>query len=146
MIMETPTFTAAIDAFRKRGARVVTVPVDEEGMRTDRLIPLCEALKPKLIYTIPNHHNPTGAVLSRSRRLELLSVARAFDCIVLEDDPWGELSFGAAPPPAVKSLDADGHVIAGSLDDAVEAVDIWSFSRNVESAGPDWLLDETDEG
>ncbi len=47
---------------------------------------------------------------------------------------------------AAVTRDADGHVIAGSLDDAVEAVDIWSFSRNVESAGPDWLLDETDEG
>ncbi len=42
--------------------------------------------------------------------------------------------------------DADGHVIAGSLDDALEAIDIWSFSRNVASSDPDWLLDETDEG
>ena len=47
---------------------------------------------------------------------------------------------------AAVTRDAEGHVIAGSLNDAVEAVDIWSFSRNVESADPDWLLDETDEG
>lgn len=47
---------------------------------------------------------------------------------------------------AAVTRDAEGHVIAGSLDDAVEAIDVWSFSRNVASSDPDWLLDETDEG
>jgi predicted lipid-binding transport protein (Tim44 family) len=47
---------------------------------------------------------------------------------------------------AAVTRDAQGHVIAGSLDDAVETIDIWSFSRNVASSDPDWLLDETDEG
>lgn len=47
---------------------------------------------------------------------------------------------------AAVTRDAEGHVIAGSLDDAVEAIDIWTFSRTVGSADPDWLLDETDEG
>jgi predicted lipid-binding transport protein (Tim44 family) len=47
---------------------------------------------------------------------------------------------------AAVTRDKDGHVIAGSLDDAVESRDVWTFSRNVHAAGPDWLLDETDEG
>ncbi|MBW8753513.1 MAG: Tim44 domain-containing protein [Sphingomonadales bacterium] len=47
---------------------------------------------------------------------------------------------------AAVTRDAQGHVIAGSLDDAVETIDIWSFSRNIASSDPDWLLDETDEG
>lgn len=47
---------------------------------------------------------------------------------------------------AAVTRDAEGTVIAGSLDDAIEAVDVWTFSRNVNSADPDWLLDETDEG
>jgi predicted lipid-binding transport protein (Tim44 family) len=47
---------------------------------------------------------------------------------------------------AAVTRDAEGHVIAGSLDDAVEAIDIWTFSRNVTSPDPDWLIDETDEG
>lgn len=47
---------------------------------------------------------------------------------------------------AAVTRDAEGHVIAGSLDDAIEAVDIWTFSRRVDAAGPDWLLDETDAG
>lgn len=47
---------------------------------------------------------------------------------------------------AAVTRDADGHVVAGSLDDAIEAIDIWTFSRNVASSDPDWLLDETDEG
>ena len=44
-----------------------------------------------------------------------------------------------------RKIDAEGNVIAGSLEDAIEARDIWTFSRNVEADGPDWLLDETDE-
>ena len=47
---------------------------------------------------------------------------------------------------AAVTRDAEGHVIAGSLDDAIEAVDIWTFSRRIDAAGPDWLLDETDAG
>ncbi|MFC4254292.1 Tim44/TimA family putative adaptor protein [Altererythrobacter xixiisoli] len=47
---------------------------------------------------------------------------------------------------AAVTYDRDGHMIAGSLDDAVETRDVWTFSRNVDAAGPDWLLDETDEG
>jgi len=47
---------------------------------------------------------------------------------------------------AAVTRDADGNVIAGSLDDAVEAIDVWTFSRHVRSADPDWLLEETDEG
>jgi predicted lipid-binding transport protein (Tim44 family) len=47
---------------------------------------------------------------------------------------------------AAVTRDKDGNVVAGSLDDAIESRDIWTFSRNVHAAGPDWLLDETDEG
>ena len=47
---------------------------------------------------------------------------------------------------AAVTRDAEGHVIAGSLNDAIEAVDVWTFSRQLNSSGPDWLLDETDAG
>jgi predicted lipid-binding transport protein (Tim44 family) len=62
------------------------------------------------------------------------------------DAPYARITVRLRADIAAVTRDADGHVIAGSLDDAVEAIDVWSFSRNVTSADPDWLLDETDEG
>jgi predicted lipid-binding transport protein (Tim44 family) len=62
------------------------------------------------------------------------------------DAPMARVTVRFRADIAAVTRDADGNVIAGSLDDAVEAIDIWSFSRNVASSDPDWLLDETDEG
>jgi predicted lipid-binding transport protein (Tim44 family) len=62
------------------------------------------------------------------------------------DAPIAQITVRFQADIAAVTRDAEGHVIAGSLNDAVEAIDIWRFSRNVASADPDWLLDETDEG
>jgi predicted lipid-binding transport protein (Tim44 family) len=62
------------------------------------------------------------------------------------DQPTARITVRFRSDIAAVTRDAEGHVIAGSLNDAVEAVDIWSFSRNIASSDPDWLLDETDEG
>jgi DNA-binding transcriptional MocR family regulator len=111
VITEEPTYTAAIDAFRSRGATVLSVPVDENGMRIDRLIPLLDRFTPKLIYTIPTFHNPTGTVMSVKRRRELIAIASEIHCLVLEDDPWSEIHFDEPPPPHLKSMDEAGIVI-----------------------------------
>lgn len=62
------------------------------------------------------------------------------------DAPYARITIRFRSDIAAVTRDADGNVIAGSLDDAIEAIDVWSFSRNIGSSGPDWLLDETDEG
>jgi predicted lipid-binding transport protein (Tim44 family) len=62
------------------------------------------------------------------------------------DNPTARITVRFRADIAAVTRDAEGHVIAGSLNDAIEAVDIWSFSRNIASSDPDWLLDETDEG
>jgi len=62
------------------------------------------------------------------------------------DAPYARITVRFRSDIAAVTRDADGNVIAGSLDDAIEAIDVWSFSRNLGSADPDWLLDETDEG
>jgi predicted lipid-binding transport protein (Tim44 family) len=62
------------------------------------------------------------------------------------DAPTARITVRFRSDIAAVTRDAEDHVIAGSLDDAVEAIDVWSFSRNVTSSDPDWLLDETDEG
>ncbi|WP_426449226.1 PLP-dependent aminotransferase family protein [Paenibacillus sp. S-38] len=109
--MEAPTYTGAIDVFASRGAKIMTVPVDAEGMRTDLLTRLCDTHPPKVIYTIPTFHNPTGVTMSMRRRQELLEIARSYGCLIIEDDPFSDLYFGEAPPRSLKSMDREGHVI-----------------------------------
>ena len=62
------------------------------------------------------------------------------------DAPYARITVRFRSDIAAVTRDADGNVIAGSLNDAIEAVDVWTFARNVSSSDPDWLLDETDEG
>jgi DNA-binding transcriptional MocR family regulator len=111
VVMEAPTYPGAIDVFRGRGATILTVPVDNEGMRVDILQNLCDKYKPKIIYTIPTFHNPTGAVMTLKRRKQILSIAQSIQGIIIEDDPSSELYFDKKPPASIKSLDQQGHVI-----------------------------------
>ncbi|MFL9651848.1 MocR-like pyridoxine biosynthesis transcription factor PdxR [Exiguobacterium chiriqhucha] len=111
IIMEAPTYPGAIDAFRGRGAIVLTVPVDNEGMRVDLLHDLCDKYKPKLIYTVPTFQNPTGTVMPIKRRRQVLELAKSMHCLIVEDDPCSEIYFEKKPPASLKSLDQDGHVI-----------------------------------
>ncbi|OAS89071.1 PLP-dependent aminotransferase family protein [Metabacillus litoralis] len=111
VVMEAPTYPGAIDVFRGRGATILTVPVDSDGMRIELLQNLCDKYKPKIIYTVPTFHNPTGAVMSLKRRRQILELARSIQCLVIEDDPCSEIYFEKKPPASMKSLDQDGHVI-----------------------------------
>lgn len=111
VMMEVPIYAAAIDIFRWQGANIVSVPMDQNGMRTDFLLKLCEIKPPKLIYTIPTYSNPTGAILSLQRRRDLIDIARSFNCIIVEDDPWREITFEKNRVLPLKNLDNDGHVI-----------------------------------
>ncbi|NYE07196.1 DNA-binding transcriptional MocR family regulator [Bacillus niacini] len=111
VVMEAPTYPGAIDVFRGRGATILTVPVDNDGMRVDLLQNLCDKYKPKIIYTVPTFHNPTGAVMPTKRRKQILEIAKSTQCLVIEDDPWSEIYFERKPPASMISLDKDGHVI-----------------------------------
>ncbi len=111
VVMETPTYPGAIDLFKCKGATILTVPVDENGMKTDILMSLCDKYSPKVIYTIPNFHNPTGYSMSDKRKRELLDIAQAHNCMVIEDDPWSEISYTDKNIKSLKSMDHSGHVI-----------------------------------
>ncbi|MBL4934277.1 PLP-dependent aminotransferase family protein [Clostridium sp. YIM B02515] len=111
VVMETPTYPGAIDLFKSRGAVILTVPVDNEGMRTDILISLCDKHSPKIIYTMPNFHNPTGCSMSLRRKIELLDIAKFNNSIIVEDDPWSEISYKKEKIKSIKSMDTDGHVV-----------------------------------
>ncbi len=109
--MEAPTYTGAIDVFTSRGAKIITVPMDQDGMRVDMLTKLCDVHPPKIIYTVPTFHNPTGITMSASRRRSLLELAQSYHCLIVEDDPFSDLHFSKIPPRSIKSLDRTGHVI-----------------------------------
>jgi DNA-binding transcriptional MocR family regulator len=111
VIVEVPSYLGALSLFREAGARLLGVPVDEGGMRTDILERLLARYRPQLIYTLPTFQNPSGQVMSAERRQALLSLAQHYQVPVLEDDPYGEAYFSEPPPAPVKSLDRHGHVI-----------------------------------
>ncbi|MDT7887780.1 MAG: PLP-dependent aminotransferase family protein [Desulfurococcales archaeon] len=115
VITEDPTFWEAIDPMRFQGARLIGIPVDEEGMDTSRLEDLLrKGVKPRLIYVIPTCHNPCGYVMSIDRRRHLLEIAEKYDLTILEDDPYRPIA--QDPPPSLKSIDRDGRVIyVGSM-------------------------------
>lgn len=111
VVVESPTYPAALDTFRARGATIIPVPLDTSGIRMDFLLNICEVHKPKLIYTIPNFQNPTGIVLAQERREQLLTLAQEHQIIIVEDDPWSEIFFDVKPPLPIKSMDTNGFVI-----------------------------------
>jgi DNA-binding transcriptional MocR family regulator len=104
VIVEGPTFLATIQCFRLYGAELITAPVDGQGVQTDVLEALIAEHKPKLVYLIPTFGNPSGATLSLGRRKKVLELAVKYNTLVVEDDPYGDLYFGKAPPPSLLAL------------------------------------------
>ncbi len=111
VVVEVPSYLGALGVFRTAGARLLSVPMDEEGMRMDILERVLARHRPRLIYTLPTFQNPSGRVMSPERRQALLSLAQRYQVPIVEDDPYSDLYFDAPPPPPVKALDRYGHVI-----------------------------------
>ncbi|MDO8388299.1 MAG: PLP-dependent aminotransferase family protein [Polaromonas sp.] len=107
VIVEGPTFLATIQCFRLYGADLVSAPIDANGVDTDALEKLMAEHKPKFVYLIPTFGNPSGAMLSLERRKKVLALAVKYNTLVVEDDPYGDLYFNAAPPPSILSLSKD---------------------------------------
>lgn len=111
VFVEEPSFFCAFQIFKTAGARVIGVPCDKDGMRTDLLAGLMERFRPKMIYTIPTFQNPSGAVMSLERRKQLLSLAYRHQTVILEDDPYGQLRYEGEQLPPLKALDRHGYVL-----------------------------------
>jgi 2-aminoadipate transaminase len=109
VLTEEPTFMDALRVFRSHEAEPVGVPVDDEGLQVDILAALLDRLprRPKFLYTMPTYQNPMGVSLSTARRRALIDLAREREIIIVEDDPYGDLSYDGDPPPTLKSLDPE---------------------------------------
>ena len=113
VIVEGPTFLATIQCFRLYGAKLVSAPVDADGVKTDELEKLIVEHRPKFVYLIPTFGNPSGATLSLERRQRVLELAVQYDTLIVEDDPYGDLYFGTPPPASLLSL---SDSVPGSRD------------------------------
>ena len=111
VIVETPTYLGAIQAFRALGARVIGIPTDKDGMRVDLLDAILARRSPRFIYLLPTFQNPTGAVMSPERRRRLLLLAQRYQVPIVEDDPYGEIYFNGVAPQPLKALDVHGNVL-----------------------------------
>lgn len=111
VLVEEPTYIGAIQAFESYDARLISIPMDEEGIRLDILEACLLKYRPKFIYTQPDFHNPTGMTMSLNRRKELLKLAYYYNIPVLEDNPYGELYYEGEKLPSLKSLDNNDYVI-----------------------------------
>ncbi|MDD4968716.1 MAG: PLP-dependent aminotransferase family protein [Paludibacter sp.] len=112
VLCESPTYLAAISAFRAYGCEFKEVPTGRDGMILDELEKLLQNTKNvKLIYVIPDFQNPTGKTWNYERRKLLAELAMRYGVIVIEDNPYGELRFEGEPLPSVKSFDSEGYVL-----------------------------------
>ncbi len=111
VVVEVPTYLGAINTFRALGARVIGVPMDNEGMRIDLLESILARRHPRFIYTSPTFHNPTGVVLSYERRKRLLQVAKKYQIPILEDDAYGEIFFDGKEHQPLKAMDKYEQVL-----------------------------------
>lgn len=112
VIVEEPSFIGALNAFRSYGAKLVGVPVDEDGMNIDALKKaIAENKNVKMIYTIPTFQNPSGITMSLEKRKALYEIALENNIVIIEDNPYGELVFNGEKMPTIKSMDTEGIVI-----------------------------------
>ena len=111
VVMESPTYIGAIASARAAGLTTVATPMDDDGLRVDRLAAVIESTGARLLYVQPRFHNPTGAHLAASRRGPLMDLARERGLIIVEDDWLVDLDDTATRLAPLAAGDSDGHVV-----------------------------------
>lgn len=112
VLVEDPTYLAALQAFQLAGARVVPVRTDEHGIDPDALAEALRRERPALVYLVPTFANPTGRTMPAHRRAEVVDLTARHGVWVVEDDPYGELRYrGTAVAPLAAQPDAGEHVV-----------------------------------
>ena len=116
VLVEAPTYLGAPMSFSSFEAHVAAVPVDDDGLEVDVLASmLADGLRPKFLYTNPDHQNPAGVTLSEERRPALVELALAHGFPILEDVAYREFTFDRSPPPSLWSLAPQAVVQIGTF-------------------------------
>lgn len=112
VLVESPTYLGAINAFRMSGPRFVEVPTDAQGIIPEALEEILRTTeRVRMMYVIPEFQNPTGVTWTPERRKAVMEIVNRYDFPVVEDNPYGELRYDGETMPALKSMDTKGNVI-----------------------------------
>ena len=117
ILVETPTYLGALQAFMPMEPQVVSVASDDEGVSVDDLAAKAGSGpdRARFLYVLPNFQNPTGRTMSESRRAALSQRASALGLPLIEDNPYGDLWFDQAPPPPLTARNPEGCIYLGSF-------------------------------
>jgi 2-aminoadipate transaminase len=115
ILTEAPTYLGALQAWNAYEPRYVTVPLDDDGMRVDKLDEVLEREPVKFIYVLPNFHNPAGTTMPLARRKKLVEIAARHKVFIVEDDPYGELRFKGKDIAPIISLHKENTIYLGTF-------------------------------
>lgn len=115
VILEDPTYLAALQAFDAYNPHYHAVSMDEEGMVISEVEEAIKKRKPRFIYAVSNFHNPSGITMSKKRREELVQLARQYYIPVIDDNPYGELRYAGEDLPSLKHLGGDLIIELGTF-------------------------------
>lgn len=111
ILVERPTYSAALDMFRQQGARFLTVDIYQSGYDLEKVEMLMKQYRPRIFYMNPTFHNPTGYTVPAAQRKQLVELAERYRCLLIEDDAIHEMYFDQPPPQPFFSYDTDGWVV-----------------------------------
>lgn len=112
LICEAPSFIGSLNAFKSYKVNLVGVELEDDGINLEKLEDELKANSNiKVLYLIPNFQNPTGNTMSLEKRKAVYELAKKYNFIIIEDNPYGDLRFAGEDIPTIKSLDTDGRVI-----------------------------------
>lgn len=111
ILVERPTYSAALDIFRQQGARFIPVDIYPEGYDLEKVEMLMKQHRPRIFYMNPTFHNPTGYTVPPDQRKQLVELAERYRCLLIEDDAIHEMYFDQPPPQPIFSYDTDGWVV-----------------------------------
>lgn len=116
IVVEAPSYVGALNAFRVFQPRIIAVDIEDNGIDTGALKDILaeRSMPPKFIYLVPNFQNPAGTTISTEKRRQIVELCREYGIVIIEDNPYGELSFEGRQLPPVKSFD-ENVIYLGSL-------------------------------
>ncbi|MEH7075843.1 PLP-dependent aminotransferase family protein [Neobacillus drentensis] len=109
--IEDPSYCFSLPIFHSAGLKIFRLPVDSQGVNPDNLIQLHKKHRIRMVFLNPDYQNPTGAVLSMERRIQILNISADFGIPIIEDDPYSLTSFDGVVNPTLKSMDDNGNVL-----------------------------------